>query len=96
VKANNLWPIVTLACVVLVCVTVALALHVEIATLLGVVNVVALPIIGLILYNQGQAVKENTDGNFSGMIDYLKAQKTAAPAEVTVVPVNVIPPKTGS
>lgn len=64
---------VVLACVAMVCVTVLLALHVDPTAIVSVVSVVAVPIIGAVLYGKVETISQQTNGNQSRLTSLLES-----------------------
>lgn len=84
-KINSVWPAVALASVCLVCVTVLLALHVDTTVIVSVLTMVAVPVMGAIIYGKVDTVEKQTNGNttrqqatIDGLIDHLKQHNAVA------------------
>jgi asparagine N-glycosylation enzyme membrane subunit Stt3 len=109
VTTRNLWAVVVLVSVVLTSVTVLLALHIDPTAIISLVSVVAVPVIGAVLYGKVETISQQTNGNTSrltslveGMVDHLKTHNTVeipniqqADMHVTTSPTDLSEVKNG-
>jgi uncharacterized membrane protein len=80
------WAVVTMACVVLACVTVLLLNHVDPGAIISVIAVVVTPIISAVIYDKVRSIDERTNGHqtqltamINDLVEYVK--KTSPPEE---------------
>lgn len=90
----SLWPIVALVTVALTCVTVALALHVDVTAIVGIINLAALPVIATYLNGKLDKIDVNTNGNIArkdeqiaNLVDHIKTHNSV-PLDQPIIPVT--------
>lgn len=76
---KSIWPVVSLAAVVLVCVTVLLAMHVDPTAVISVIAVVVTPIITAVTYAKVETISQQTNGQqvrqqalLESLVDHVK------------------------
>ncbi len=82
---------VVIACMAMVCVTILLALHVDPTAIISVISVVAVPIIGAVLYGKVDSVQQQTNGNQSRLTTLLESTVEHLKTHNTV-PIPEAPP----
>lgn len=101
-NVRALWAAVALASVVLVCVTILLALHVDPTAVISVISIVAVPVIGAVLYGKVETISQQTNGNttrltdlLTSVVEHLKTHNTIPadlPPNTTVTTSSVVSP----
>jgi hypothetical protein len=87
-KTSSLWPAVALVATVVAGVVLLSALSVDTTTLVSLVPVLVVPLLGYLI-SQVQAVKHQTNGNTTALLDQVKALTTAL---ANSVPVSTVSP----
>lgn len=71
---NKPWPAIVLAAIAIVCVTILAALRVDTTVIVSTIGVVAVPVIGALIYGATQEIKVQTNGNTSRLVELIEKQ----------------------